>query len=238
MSWIVVVLLLGLGFVIVGGLVARGTITGVKLTTAPGALLGLVGICQFLLYLFSVVPIAILLFYFTIPEDDQHRAFSFDHSFRLELPVTNLQISDVRGFSADATQITNLQADMSIAGSDAVVTALLVTMTVSLWMLVFLFLKSAKLVMRSLYDRTPFVAENPRRLRQMASLTLAIWLVYAVYAVAMTLYLQSVLEVSNGRLLPAELPVLAPLVIAGLFVVLAEVFRVGFELKQENALTV
>lgn len=238
MALVVILLMVLLGLVVAGGVVARGTVSGIKLTTVPGALLGFVGFCQFMLYLFAVAPIAIILFFATVEEDAQHRAFSFTHSFELRLQETALEVSDVQGFAADATVIENLQARMSVAGTDGVVTSLMVAMTVSMWILVYLLLRHARAVMRSLYDRTPFIAENTKRLRTMAWLTLGIWIVYSVYALVMTAYLQSVLMVSGGELLLANLPVVTPLLIAGLLVVLAEVFRVGFELKEENAFTV
>lgn len=238
MALLGLLLMVLLSMVIAGGLVARDTVSGVKLTTVPGALLGFVGLCQFVLYLFAVIPISIVLFFVTVEEDARHRAFGFSHSFELRLPETALEISDVQGFAADATVIESLQARMSVAGSDGVVTSLLVAMSVSLWILVYLLLRHARAVMRSLYDRTPFIAENSKRLRYMAWHTLGIWFVYSVYALLMTAYLQSVLEVSGGELLLADLPVVTPLLIAGLLIVLAEVFRVGFELKEENAFTV
>lgn len=238
MALVTVLLLIGLGFIVVGGLAARSTVSGVRLPTVSGALVGFVGLCQFLLYLASVAPIAILLSFLTIEEDARHRAYEFTHSFRVSLPETTLQVSDVQGFTADATGIESLQAEMSVAGGDGVTTALMLVASGSLWILIFLLLKNAKAVLRSLYDRAPFLADNPRRLRRISALTLAIWLVYVVYTVGMTAYLQSVLQISGGELRLVDVPILTPLLVAGLLLVLAEVFRVGFELKEENAYTV
>ncbi len=238
MILIIFLLVFGLGLVIYGGLVARRTISGVNLLTIPGALIGCVGFFQFVLYGLAIVPIMFVLLFVTINQDESHIAFNFSHSFNLSLSESELQISDLEKYSTDASEVTQLLAQVDVAGTNLTTTILLVCVSVILWILSYFILNNARAVLRSLYDRTPFVLENPQRLRRIAGYWIGMWIVYSGYVIAMTSYLQSQLDIVGGTLHLIELPFATPLIVAGLLVVMAEVFRIGFELKEENALTV
>lgn len=238
MALITVMLLALLGMVIFGGLVARRTLAGVNLASVPGALLGCLGFCQFVLYCFAVVPVFILLAFATIDPETGHTSSLVTHSFELTLDEMSLQVSDFYGNLNLPSEVTKLQAELRLTNLDGVATFLLISFVIVLWLLLFFTLRNAEAVLRSLYERTPFVEENPKRLRQIASLLVAIWLAYCVYVFAMTTYIQSQITIIGGELAIIDLPVAMPLISAGLLIVLAEVFRVGYELKQENEFTV
>jgi|GEM_PF-6505284 len=235
---IAAVLLILLCAVLWGGWVARRTFTGVNLLVVPGALLGFIGVCKFFLYLALCAPIYAILVYFTVPDDRRHTAFSIDHLFHLSFENSPVSISDIGNHDSQASEILQLVAQVRVAGSDLYSLLIIVGFILIIWVLMYLILRNAEAVLRSLYERTPFVAENPMRLRHIATFVLVAWLSYCCYIFVMTAYLQSQLTIEGAELTIVSLPIIAPLIAVGLLTVLAEVFRVGYELKQENEFTV
>lgn len=224
--------------VIYGIYAASHTVSGIKLLTVPGALMGCIGLSQLLLYTAAIFPVVLLLQFLAVTMDQTREPLSFTHSFVLELQSPAVQISDVYGQLPAASEINKLTAQVDINGSNLITTGLLGLAYLILWGLLYLILSNAKQVLRSLYDRTPFVKENPNRLRVIAACWISAWLVYSAYIFVMTIYLQSQLTTQGAQLRIIDIPFLTPLFVGGLLLVLSEVFRVGYELKEENALTV
>jgi len=93
-------------------------------------------------------------------------------------------------------------------------------------------------IFRTLTAGEPFVGENVRRIRVIAGIIIGLEILEAVVRFASSLFLRSHLA-STGITLRSDLNLQLGAIFAGLvLLVLAEVFRIGTELREDQALTI
>ena len=102
----------------------------------------------------------------------------------------------------------------------------------------FRFLRHAETVLRSLYNRTPFVTGNDVLCKQLALYGIAISVTIYIGKIVLGVYLSQSFTIEGVQLSAQGISLLRPIVVAGVLFVMSEVFRIGRELKEENELTV
>lgn len=201
------------------------------LRSVAGFLVALVVILRYMTYTMLALP---LYYVFTLVLGTEPRGtLTLSVPARIQLEPTTAAITGM-----GSTDLEQFIGNLHLISPDAntmLVTSIFIIITVLLLHFAF---KKAQRVLKSVHDRNPFVEDNVKTLREVAVLGLLIWLELTVYAFYMAFYLQNHLEVEGFKLIAAGNLNLGVLIICGLIFVLSEVFRVGYELKSENELTV
>ncbi|MEQ8315582.1 MAG: DUF2975 domain-containing protein [Gammaproteobacteria bacterium] len=207
----------------------------IKVMSIHGALFAFVVLSRYLVYACGVVIVILLYTVIFVPESN--RSLSFGHKFNLELDEDSYTIVRTDTNEADITlQSVTGTVDMADAsGPFLIMIAVLGTLFL---VLLHQLLCHAEPVLLSLYRRVPFTRNNADHTRRASMLILVLWFLYYAYMVGMTLFFIPRLETTGLEISMVELPFLSALFTAGIVFVLSEVFRVGFELKEEQEFTV
>ncbi len=218
-----------------GGWRLIGDLRMVNLMSIRGALFGFVCLCRYLVYASGLVVIIVVFVITFIP--DSNRSLSLDHAFKIELNEDVYAISSPL-VSREPSTLQSLRGSVELTRTpDALILVVGVIFSALLVVLHQLFSHGEK-VLLSLYQRVPFTKDNAEHTRRIAVLILAAWFIYYAYMLCMTLYLQPRLETEGFTLSLIELPWISAVFTSGIVFVLSEVFKVGFELKEEQDYTV
>jgi hypothetical protein len=219
-----------------GGIAARRQLKGVDLKSVSGALLATVILAKYLVYTAFVFPVVIVLGY-TLGKPGSTK---ISVPFKIGFEPSNYQFQ-IRGLDANrfsSAELSDLTGTLTVANPDWItITVLTLGITVGVVILSKL-LKNAEQVLRSLYEKLPFQQENSKLLRGMAWYGIGLWFCYIGINLLLAIYVKNNLVVQNIALTTIDIKIIQPLFLCGLLFVLAEVFRIGFEVKQENELTV
>ena len=226
----------GLAIIIYGGFRLRGVIRDISINTIPGALLIVVAFTRYMVYA-GVVGITLMVL-LSFLSADLPKPPIYQHPFKVEINEPTFRISDIHGAPSSIATIRDMTGNVNVVGSDTIVSGLLVVSFAIILFLLHWVLVYSEQVLRSLCDRKPFTELNAVLTRRIAGSLFGIWFVYSLYQVAMTSYLRGKLEIEGVELAMVSLGTIEALFIVGLVYVIAEVFRVGYELKQDQSLTV
>ena len=232
----ILVLIPALGVLIYGGFRLRNVLKGVKLGTVSGASVVFVGFTRYMVYAGFV---AILLFFtLSFLFSDAPPPPILQHAFEIQFNDLVYSISDIGGAASEVALVKNLRGNVNVVGLDWVISMLcFIAFSIILVLLHFILLY-AEQVLRSLGMRQPFTEENAIYTKRISLYMLCLWFTYTLYQVVMTIYLQSILELEGVQLQMINISILESLFIIGLVYLLSEVFRVGYELKQDQSFTV
>lgn len=208
----------------------------IKLGSISSVLIAMVSTLRFMSYA-GVVAIT-LFFAFSLISTDAPRPPLLQHSFKIELQNPAYSISDISGLTTANASIKDLSGNVNIVGNDWIVSTLVLLAVSTILLLLHWILLYAERVLRSIALRMPFTEENAICTKKISFLIIGLWISYTIYQVAMTTYLQSKLAIEGVQLELVNISIFESLFIAGLVYLLAEVFRVGYELSQDQSLTV
>ena len=233
----IIFILLLILFLGIGGYHLSRTLRGIDLKNVAGALVAIVVIARFLVYTSIAYPIAVIM-NVLFQNRVQTSSNWIPVPVNLQMTDANYAITSVNEAYFNNVQLSKLTGNLNFGNPDWMF-ALLTTIGVVVFItLTHYMLRNAQDVLKTLYDKTPFSADNSSRLKKIAVLGLAFWAMRICYNFALTTYLQHQLSVEGVELSMTTVRFIGPVFVCGLIFVLAEVFRIGFELKEENELTV
>jgi hypothetical protein len=230
------VLLSALCVLVYGALRLRNILEGVKLGTVSGALVVVVGFTRYMVYagILGIFLFFILSLLFT----DAPPPPLLQHAFKIQISNMAYGISDIQDRASEVALLYDLTGNVNVVGIDWVIsTIFLIAFTIIVPLLHWI-LSYAEQVLRSIGLRKPFTPENTVYTKKIALFMLCLWFTYSLYQVAMSIYLQSKLQLEGIELEMINISVVDSLFVIGLVYLLSEIFRVGYELQQEQSFTV
>ncbi len=237
LGFIVIITVLG-GILLFGGKRLANEIKDIDLQSISGALLGIAIVARYLLFLFLVGPVMMIVHYIEWREQPYPTELWIDHPFALQLEQSEFPISDTSLGDLGFTTINNITGSVhfgQLSGSYY----LAVMFSIAVWFFfAYQFLRHAKTVLQSLYNRTPFEQGNDLRVKKIACYGLAMALTINLGETIGGLLLSQSISIEGVEISPTELSLFRPLILFAVIFVMSEVFRVGRELKEENELTV
>lgn len=141
--------------------------------------------------------------------------------------------------SAPRVQIEKAVASLEVSGVSAGRMAIGLAVAWGLWTFMFVGLRKIREIFRTLKDGDPFVLENAARIRFLGFATIAFELLYrgAIFWMYFA-FVANQFGITGVSLRPLFEPSLAVLGAGLMLIVVAEVFRVGAELRQDQELTI
>lgn len=232
----ILVLLSALCVLIYGALRLRNILEGVKLGTVSGALIVVVGFTRYMIY--AGVLAIFLFFTLSLIFTDAPPPPLLQHPFKIQISNVAYSISDIQGGTSEVALLRDLTGNVNIVGIDWVILTICLIAFSIIVVLLHWILSYAEQVLRSVGLRKPFTAENTFYTKKIALFMLCLWLTYSLYQVAMSIYLQSKLQLEGVELEMISISIVGSLFVIGLVYLLSEVFRVGYELQQDQSYTV
>lgn len=223
-------ILLILVLLAIAGLFKSSNLKGIEFNTVPGALVGVVVLMRYLTYTAVAAPVVAISNYIM---DSNPDSGIISVPFRV---IFDNAVIDISGMGT--SEIRGLVGNLEVGQPDAVTLSVYVLFVLGLIALIHFITVKAQRVFTTLYHRKPFDEHNATLIKQIAILSFSIWALSVMFKFFMTAYLQSHLTIEGARLFFSGFNVIGPFFLFGIIFVLSEVFRVGYELKQENELTV
>ena len=210
----------------------------IDLRSVTGALLGLATVARYALFLLLAVPVMFVVHYIEWREPPNPSERWFQHVFSLEFENNTYQLNSDVIDDSGLTTITDITGSVHFGQIPGMTYVILFIIGAVWFYLAYQFLRHSELILRSLYERTPFVPGNDILAKKIAIYGLGISLTSYFGKTILGWYLLQSFTLEGVTLNPQGESLLRPLVIAGVLFVMSEVFRVGRELKEENELTV
>ena len=219
--------------VVLAGLKLRSRLKGVNVSTVSGAVLTAVCFVRYLTY--GVALAFVIAFTMKLISGEPQGLLT--HVFTVDFDSSNYSISDVNGDNTGA-QILEMRGNVQVFGTNSTLIALELFAFISILSLSHLALTYGESVLEALYKRQPFTQTTAQDTRRLSVSILALWGAWCIYQTLMSLYLESTLVVEGVQLGLINIADLTGLFVAGIVYVLSEAFQIGYELKQDQELTV
>ena len=233
----IIIFLILIPLLIFGGIQLSRNLRGIDFRSVAGALLGFVIVIRFLIYSALALPVFWIMNLVFGSDKSPDNAW-ITTPVKIQFTNPEYSITSASGEHFNAVKIAALSGDIQFANPDLIFTLLTVVTVILLIGFTHFILINAQYVLKTLYDKTPFAADNSTKLKKVALFGVLFWLTKSAFTVISTIYLQSQLTTDGIEITLTNIRLIGPLVVCGLILVLAEVFRIGFELKEENELTV
>ena len=235
---LVSILVVFAGVLLIGGRKLAASIKELNLQSISGVLVALITTARYLLFLFLAIPVMIFFHYLGWREPPNPPLGWIQHPFTLEFERTEFPLNHTALGDLGFTTITDITGSVYF-GQLPVAYYCFTFLLMALWFFfAYQFLRHSETILRSLYNRIPFVVGNDILVKKIAAYGLAMALTINIGETIVGWFLSQSFSIDGIKLSSTELSLFRPLFIFAVIFVMSEVFRVGTELKEENELTV